>query len=127
MNTIQLHIQNTQAAISAWENVPPETVMRNLSFFRIGSRDGNAPSCGSPACFGGWLPYFDHFAKLGVISDRSGAPRFAGRLDQTADDVSLLLFGCLMFEPSYEDHETDHQVVMDRLLDNLDTLNSLLG
>jgi len=121
----QQHIDNTEAAISAWATVPPETVMRRLKAYRVGWRDGNAPSCGSPACFGGWLPYFGWFAALGVIATATGAPAFAGRLIR-ASDVSNELFGCcLLFEPRTrldDEQATDHEVVMTRLLDHLDSL-----
>ena len=59
------HIENTEAAIAEWKNVAPEAVSRQLKHYRDGSTYG-APSCSSPACFGGHLPYMQHFRDLGV-------------------------------------------------------------
>jgi len=128
----QQHIDNTEAAISAWATVPPETVVRNLKAFRQGFRKYDAPSCQSPACFGGWLPYFDHFAKLGVISDEGGSPIFAGHPELFGHRVSSVLFGSPMLfnqrgalDTDSKDG-TDHEIVMTRLLSHLAVLRGAL-
>lgn len=64
---------NLQAALAAWNQVEPSTVNLDVWRARMDNRY-QKPSCGSAACFGGWLPHFEHFKSLGVIADWDGAP-----------------------------------------------------
>jgi len=113
-----MHIKNTQAALDFWATVPAETVIKDLCDFRTKSFLTERPSCDSPACFGGWLPYAKHFAALGVIARSTGSPTFStasGAL--TSGEVSSALFGhYYMFSP--REHGlcgTDHEVITARL------------
>jgi len=121
------HLKNTQAAISAWKTVPPEAVSNKLLKFRESPPYDEAPSCGSPACFGGHLPYFPHFAALGVVINVKGAPtmHIRGQPALSFYAVSSRLFGNgTMFEPMTDEEGTPHQVVMHRLITNLHKLQS---
>ena len=108
------HIKNTEAAIEFWSTVPAESV--NLSEFRADLCTDDPPSCDSPACFGGWLPYSAYFAALSVIANEAGYPDFSGALMSTAE-VSLALFGhSYMFSSRGNDEcGTDHEVITARL------------
>lgn len=69
----QQQFTNLTEAVKFWLKVPRETVTADLTTWRTPSTrcDINTtkkPTCGSPACFGGWLPYSPYFAKLGVTS-----------------------------------------------------------
>ena len=83
-DTPDLWIANVKAALEAWNKVSPGLV--DLSSWR----------CGTHACFGGWLPTFDYFHKLGVHARPSGQPYIMlkdGREVQNNFEVSSLLFG----------------------------------
>ena len=131
MNTEQQHIENTEAAISFWATVPPETVITDLKSFRECMHDVEAPSCDSMACFGGWLPYAEHFANLGLVRDDYGAPQLTHQPNLSLSGVSFALFGCeLLFEPRADvdpkEYSTasDHRIVTNRLLANLKKLKA---
>ena len=103
------YLENVNAAIEAWQGVPRDGV-------RL-SRWG----CGTLHCFGGWLPYFEHFQGLGVVRNRmSGAPEMLidGKL-WGGYPVAHQLFGDMdLFDPRVETDRgaNDWQVVMNRLL-----------
>jgi hypothetical protein len=106
------YLENVNAAIEAWQSVP-KTEVRLSTWSR---------ECGSTHCFGGWLPYFEHFQGLGVVRNRmSGAPEMLidGKL-WAGYPVAARLFGDMdLFDPRLdsERHDrTDWQVVMDRLV-----------
>jgi len=114
----EFEIENTKQAIAYWVTVAPETVIKRLHYFRLGGRRGEAPSCGSPACFGGHLPYAPYFARLGVKTSLIGGPRLNGVFGR---DISEYLFGSqFMFScRSVSERGTDHAVVTKRLKTNL--------
>lgn len=67
----QQQFKNLEEAVKFWLKVPRETVTTDLTTWRTPSRrceinTTTKPTCGSPACFGGWLPYSPYFAELGV-------------------------------------------------------------
>ncbi len=75
------------------ENVAEETVRRDLKWWRGGDRAQylEQPSCGSPACFGGWLPFIPEFKAQGVTaSPITGCPVLEGA---RWENVDLHLFG----------------------------------
>ena len=114
---LQDHIKNTEAAIEFWATVPENSVSRKLENYREGLYSGGAPSCDSPACFGGWLSFSQYFAALGVVSYASGRPMIRDRILNVAQ-VSLELFGRdSLFDPRKESSKdgTDHEVVAARL------------
>lgn len=103
---------NTVAAMQAWQHVPKDAVIKNLAWWRGGPREltdfgASIPTCGAPACFGGWLPFIDHFRKLGVTPHQCGNPLLNGY----ATDVDMKLFGHPeLFSPAGE-CEFDGQLV----------------
>ena len=68
----QQQFTNLTEAVNFWLKVPRNTVKSGLSAWRTTSDENceinttKKPTCGSPACFGGWLPYSPYFAKLEV-------------------------------------------------------------
>ena len=109
------HIKNTEAAIEFWSTVPAESV--NLSEFRADLCTDDPPSCDSPACFGGHLPYSPYFATLGVIANDAGRPAFSRAPTLFISDVSLALFGsaCMFSSRGPDECGTDHEVITARL------------
>ena len=78
------YLENCKAALEAWQTVPRDKVQ--LSHWR----------CGTIHCFGGWLPHFKYFQKLGVYSiPASGAPymRGNGPYNLMYGEVAQHLFG----------------------------------
>jgi len=59
--------ENIEAALVEWAKLSPE---------KVELKDWRQP-CGTIHCFGGWLPYFEHFAALGVRANCGGAPYIA--------------------------------------------------
>lgn len=92
----QQQMDNLLAAQEAWKTIPPETV--ELSHYRSGSamarHSSSKPDCGSAACFGGWLPFIDHFKMQRVHANFSGLPTNGVH---SGGMLSLELFGWTMF------------------------------
>lgn len=105
-------LENTEAALREWRKIEPQKV--RLCEYRQGAWgdvEGKLPDCGTPACFGGWLPYFAHFQALGVTADSFGVPhrgRFEGLL------VARDLFGNAdLFDMRSHQNPYDHDLEME--------------
>lgn len=116
---------NTLEAINVmWPSVPPENVARRLGGWKVGS-NGEPPSCGTIACFGGWCAWWPPFVDQGVSADSWGRPRFGETVEYPVARVlfgAQFLFrwrgGCVIDEGFTG---TDHELVTHRLqwlLDN---------
>lgn len=62
----QQQFKNLTAAVNFWLKVPRDTVTAGLNTWRSAGAVTTKPTCGSTACFGGWLPYSPYFSQLGV-------------------------------------------------------------
>lgn len=102
-------LSNTEAALREWRKLDPSTV--DLAAYRQGTTseiEGTLPDCGTPACFGGWLPYFPHFKKLGVTADSGGSPQMGFNYGLW---VAEGLFGNAdMFYSRSRDNPDDHDL-----------------
>ena len=97
----------------------PRHVVGGLTYWRDVSAKADtnsyreAPSCGSPACFGGYLPFIPHFAAQGVtLHANSGGPVRNPDLSHpnaciSSDRLSQELFGTpIMFWSVLDWNET---------------------
>lgn len=100
----QQQFTNLTEAVNFWLKIPRNTVKSGLSAWRVSSDENceinttKKPTCGSPACFGGWLPYSPYFAKLNVTpySKTEGYPVIRdkkGWVIHEAKDLAQHLFG----------------------------------
>lgn len=81
------HIENIKQVLTMLASVPADNL--NLKCYRADDKS-TPPTCGSVACVGGWLPWWPHFANLGVRSGWAGSPELE---DSTAERLSDRLFG----------------------------------
>ncbi|VTU32061.1 hypothetical protein H4CHR_02934 [Variovorax sp. PBS-H4] len=81
------------------------------------------PSCGTLACFGGWLPWAPYFAEMGVRQNPGrGTPEIgAGERYECGSNVAKYLFGEWYLFDSRESREggTDHAVAATRIANRL--------
>lgn len=82
------HLENTKLALKYWLTVPPQNVAPGLGSW---NRNPGKHTCGTIACFGGWVPAMPEFAAMGVTAGIRGEPEMAGML--LASDVAKTLFG----------------------------------
>ena len=83
-STIDKQIRNCLVAIDMVKSLPPEKFTKGLSSW----------TCGSAACFGGWVAVHPFFKKQGVVRvSEDGSPTFIGSLYGAASEVSRSLFG----------------------------------
>src|SRR5437868_5504182 len=93
---------NLLAAQAFWATIEPENV--DLSDWRdpdgteelpVDAGYGVPPTCGTIACFGGWLPWSPYFKALGVTVDpERGWPQIGtGERSEIRDSVAQYLFG----------------------------------
>lgn len=83
--TPQQQLENCKLALRLWkERVKPEQVTKGL----------NSWTCGTQACFGGWLATWPEFRALGIVPDGQGAP-IATEYETTlaSGSLSRILFG----------------------------------
>ena len=100
----QSWLENTQAALLEWRKLDPATV--KLAHYRSNPHLDTTPSCGSPACFGGWLPHLEYFRALGVVALNCGVPGlprsegpYLGHELHQGREVAFELFGSVdLFE-----------------------------
>lgn len=81
------HLENTKLALKYWLTVPPQNVPPGLCTW---NRNPGKHTCGTIACFGGWVPAMPEFAAMGVTADEFGAPKVAG---YGPTEVANFLFG----------------------------------
>lgn len=95
----EFQVKNLIEAVNFMADLPENTLMPGLTRWRNHPNTCGTPSCNSPACFGGWLPYAPYFKKLGVKRGKLGhAPIYQGRGGFT---VAKELFGTSwMFAPT---------------------------
>lgn len=92
-------LNNLTKAIQFWLKVPRTSVVNGLGCWRETTDVTSRPTCGSSACFGGWLPHSPYFAKLGVKINTDSAYSKGTPVLFVADeillgkDVALHLFG----------------------------------
>ncbi len=108
-------IENIREAIKMWETVPPENVAPRLGFWRDGFGDPHAgqkkpPTCGTVACFGGWLAWWPAFRAQGVEAWDGGAPYLTWASQPWAYMVSRELFGDDDMFDSRDLHKMDHNM-----------------
>ena len=123
-------LRNCEIALFYWKTVPRGNVIPNLKKWR--SRlTSTKHTCGTIACFGGWLPAMPEFATMGVKSSKfDGAPYIGddeySRIHFGTDNLADHLFGNhQMFNPAQTGGE--HQTVTKRLekqIDYLEKINS---
>lgn len=82
------HLENTKLALKYWLTVPAENVVTGLACWKDSPGEH---TCGTIACFGGWVPAMPEFAAMGVVTTPGGAPAMPGGLLGT--EVADLLFG----------------------------------
>jgi hypothetical protein len=93
--------KNLTEAVNFWLKVPRNTVTSKLQSWRgceyLTPQGLSTPSCGSTACFGGWLPYSPYFSSLGVqaVSRLEGHPilRTNGITEYDGKALAGYLFG----------------------------------
>lgn len=71
------------AAEVLWPNIKPEQVQRGLAMW----------TCGTQACFGGWVTRDPYFQAQGVSTHPEGDPRITHLEDCCGPDVAAQLFG----------------------------------
>jgi hypothetical protein len=93
MSDKEFHLKNALEAREFWKTVPPEGVVHRLLDFH------SSTECGATHCFGGWLPYSEYFAGLGVRGCAGPVHLKDGVLNGTLYEgvenygVSIILFG----------------------------------
>jgi len=127
---VERQIKNLLAAAVMMQEITQDQLVPFLTYWR--SDDGNNiynrkvcstedlmnHTCGSAACFGGYVAVCPFFVKQGVRDGYGGAPTMTGL--NKAEEVSKHLFGdSHMFDPYFGDGETDgngrgieHQAIM---------------
>ncbi len=119
--------KNLQTALIFMQRVPSDCIAEHLRFFRDGP-DGtlrNAPTCESPACFGGWCPFIPEFAAQGLTVSDFGTPEMVGSLPRTWEECEpdFQLFGVLgLWRPRHgvSNNQCDNAIPLDSVFTNVD-------
>lgn len=72
MQTKKQQIENCRQVLLMLATIPSRNF--ELETWRQ-DNSSQPPDCRSVACIGGWLPWWPHFAELGVVSSDLGAPK----------------------------------------------------
>lgn len=121
------HLENTKTALRYWLTVPVANVAYNLDTWNISGTDAEYKhTCGTVACFGGWLSAMPEFEAMGVKAGKYGEPKFPGAYSTSR--VADILFGDdALFDArhKYEGgcekraNTSDHEVVTIRLRNHI--------
>ena len=88
---LEFWLKNVVEAEARWREVPAANVVERLEVWRADweSRDSVLPvSCGTVACFGGWVAVMPYFMSLGVYPNNDGEPTISKPYMETVTEVT---------------------------------------
>lgn len=92
---IKFWISNLKVARARWLTIPPANVYPDLSGWNAAKHPVDyVPTCGSVACFGGWVALMPEFNALGVYPDTGNGAPLIDFTGPNGEDVHPLLL-CL--------------------------------